>query len=74
MVIQVVDDFVKVEGGIWLEIADLGDFILVIGKWAILLHIHIGTFDKFFGVDFRERKFVIDPIIWYEEPREVIIR
>lgn len=64
-------DFVKVEGGIWLGI---GGFILVVGRWAILMHIHIGTFDKFFGVNFKDRKLVVDPVIFCEEQREVIIR
>jgi len=61
-------DYCLVEDGIWIEI---GELIVVIGKWAILMHVHIGNFDRFFGIDFRRLKIVVDPVIECRNTRMV---
>jgi hypothetical protein len=61
---------VVVKGGLWIEV---GELVIVVGRWAILVHIHIGRFDRFFGVDFRQHKFVVDPMIVCENTREIVL-
>jgi len=56
--------FVKVREGAWLEI---GELIIVFGKWVFLIHIHIGNFDHFFAIDFKQRKILKDPMIFSEK-------
>jgi len=63
-------DCCLVGDAIWIEI---GELVIVIGKWAILIHAHVGRFDKFFGIDFRQRKFVVDPVIVCENVREIVL-
>jgi len=47
--------------GIWLEI---GELIIAFGRWVFLIHIHIGNFDHFLAIDFKQRKILIDPMIF----------
>jgi len=63
-------EYVVVEGGVWIEI---GELVVVIGKWAILIHMHVGRFDRFFGVDFRRFRIVVDPMIVCENTRYIVL-
>jgi len=58
-----------VKDGIWIEV---GEFVLLVGKWAILVHIHFRDFDRFFGIDFKRGQFVVDPVIFCENIKEVV--
>jgi len=64
------DDYCLVEDAIWIEI---GELVVVIGKWAVLIHIHIGNFDRFFGIDFRRFRIVVDPVLECRNVKEVVL-
>ena len=60
---------VIVKGGVEIEI---GELVVIVSRTALLIHVHIGSFDKFFGIT--HKGFTIDPIIWYENTKTIRLR
>jgi len=61
--------FVKVRDCIWIEI---GELIIAFGKWALLIHVHVGNFDRLFVLDLKQGKILIDPVVFFFEELKII--